>query len=97
MLFRKTPDDVVEIDLDLDELDITAAESKATYPEIKAYVLEHFGLKIPSLYIAQVKRMCGLNVGESYNLPKSDGRPQPQVPPEKENAIREALKYFAMI
>ncbi len=74
---EKTPDDVVAINLDLDELDITAAESKATYPEIKAYVQEHYGLKIPSLYIAQVKRKCGLDVGENYNLPKSDGRPQP--------------------
>ena len=97
MLSRKTPDDVVEIDLDLDKLDITAAESKATYPKIKAYVQEHYGLKIPSLYIAQVKRKCGLDVGENYNLPKSDGKLQPQVPPEKEDAIREALKHFAMI
>lgn len=97
MLSRKTLDDVVEIDLDLDELDITAAESKATYPEIKAYVQEHYGLKIPSLYIAQVKRKCGLDVGDNYNLPKSEGKLQPQVPSEKENAIREALKHFAMI
>ncbi len=94
-LSRKIPDDVVEIDLD--ELDITAAESKAPYPEIKAYVLEHYGLKVPSLYIAQVKRKCGLDVGENYNLLKPGGRPQPQVPPEKEEAIREAFKHFGMI
>ena len=86
-----------EIDLDLDELDITAAESKATYPEIKEYVLEHFGLKVSGLYIAQVKRKCGLDVGENYNLPKPGGRPQPQVSPEKEEAIREAFKHFGMI
>lgn len=96
-LSRKTPDDVIEIDLDLDELDITAAEAKATYPEIKDYVLNHHGLKVSSLYIAQVKRKCGLEVGENYNLPSPNGRPQPQVPPEKEAAIRDALKYFAMI
>ena len=90
-------DDVIEIDLDLDELDITAAESKATYPEIKEYVLNHHGLKVSSLYIAQVKRKCGLEVGENYNLPSPNGRPQPQVPPEKEAAIRDALKYYAMI
>ena len=96
-LSRKTPDDVIEIDLELDELDITAAESKATYPEIKEYVLKHHGLKVSSLYIAQVKRKCGLEVGENYNLPSPNGRPQPQVPPEKEEAIRDALKYLAMI
>ena len=96
-LSRKKPDDVIEIDFELDELDITAAEAKATYPEIKDYVLNHHGLKVSSLYIAQVKRKCGLEVGEHYNLPSPNGRPQPQVPPEKEAAIRDALKYFAMI
>ena len=96
-LSRKRPDDVIEIDFELDELDITAAEAKATYPEIKDYVLNHHGLKVSSLYIAQVKRKCGLEVGEHYNLPSPNGRPQPQVPPKKEAAIRDALKYFAMI
>lgn len=96
-LSRKRPDDVIEIDFELDELDITAAEAKATYPEIKDYVLNHHGLKVSSLYIAQVKRKCGLEVGEHYNLPSPNGRPQPQVPPEKEAAIRDALKCFAMI
>ena len=96
-LSRKMPDDTIEIDLDLDELDLTAAESKATYPEIKEYVLKHHGLKVSSLYIAQVKRKCGLDMGENYNLPSSDGRPQLQVTPEKETAIRDALKHFAMI
>jgi 23S rRNA (uracil1939-C5)-methyltransferase len=96
-LSRKIPDDVIEIDFDLTEMDITTVESKATYPEIKEYVWKHHGLKVSSLYIAQVKRKCGLEVGENYNLPSPGGRPQPQVPPEKEDAIREALKYFAMI
>lgn len=96
-LSRKMPDDIIEIDLDLDELDLTAAEAKATYPEIKEYVLKHHGLKVSSLYIAQVKRKCGLDVGVNYNLPSPEGRPQLQVPPEKETAIRDALKHFAMI
>ena len=87
----------VEVELNLDELDLTAAESKATYEEIKAYVLEKFGLKVSSLYISQVKRKCGLDVGQNYNLPKKENAKVPQCPPEKEAAIMEALKYFGMI
>ena len=94
---RKTPDDTIEVDLDLDELDITAAESKATYQEIKDYVLKESGLKVSSLYISQVKRKCGIEVGENYNLPKSENARVPQCPKEKEEAIKAALKYFAMI
>ena len=78
-------------------MDLTAAEAKATYPEIKEYVLKHHGPKVSSLYIAQVKRKCGLDVGVNYNLPSPEGRPQLQVPPEKETAIQDALKHFAMI
>lgn len=74
-----------------------AAESKVTYPEIKEFVLDRYGLKVSSLYIAQVKRKCGLDVGENYNLPKAGSRLQPQVSPETEEAIKTALKYFAMI
>ena len=96
-LSRKIPDDVIEVDLNLDELDITASESKATYPEIKEYVLQNYGLKVSSLYITQTKRECGLEVGEHYNAAKPDGRPQPQMPPEKEAAIMAALKHFRMI
>ena len=82
----------------MDELDLTAAEKKATYQEIKDFVLEHTGLKVSSLYISQVKKKCGLEVGKNYNLPKSeDARQAPNCPPEKENAIREALQYFGMI
>lgn len=87
----------IEVELELSELDATAAETKASYPEIKAYVEEKYGLKVSSLFIAQVKRKCGLEVGKNYNLPAPDGRPQPQVTPGKEAAIREALKHFAMI
>lgn len=87
----------IEVELNLDELDLTAAESKATYDEIKAYVLEKHGLKVSSLYISQVKRKCGLDVGQNYNLSKKEDAKVPQCPPEKEAAIMEALKYFQMI
>lgn len=87
----------VEVELNLDELDLTAAESKATYDEIKAYVLEKYGLKVSSLYISQVKRKCGLDVGQNYNLSKKENAKVPQCPPEKEAAIMEALKHFQMI
>ena len=94
---NKKPDDTIEIDLDLDELDATSAELKATYQEIKDYVLKEFGLKVSNLYISQVKRKCGIEVGENYNLPKSENARVPQCPKEKEEAIKAALKYFAMI
>ena len=87
----------IEIDLSMDELDLTAAESKATYDEIKAYVLEKHGLKVSSLYISQIKRKCGLDVGQNYNLSKKEDAKVPQCPPEKEAAIMEALKYFQML
>ena len=96
-LLAQKPDDTIEIDLDLDELDATSAEMKATYQEIKDYVLKEFGLKVSSLYISQVKRKCGIEVGENYNLPKSENARVPQCPEEKEDAIKAALKYFAMI
>ena len=97
LLSQQKPDDTIEIDLDLDELDATSAELKATYQEIKDYVLKEFGLKVSSLYISQVKRKCGIEVGENYNLPKSENARAPQCPKEKEDAIKAALKYFAMI
>lgn len=87
----------IEVELNLDELDLTAAESKATYDEIKAYVLEQFGLKVSSLYISQVKRKCGLEVGENYNLAKSENVKVPTCPPEKEKAIMAALEHFQML
>lgn len=97
LLSQQKPDDTIEIDLDLDELDATSAELKATYQEIKDYVLKEFGLKVSNLYISQVKRKCGIDVGENYNLPKSENARVPQCPKEKEDAIKAALKYFAMI
>ena len=87
----------IEVELNLDELDLTAAESKATYEEIKEYVLEHTGLKVSHLYIAQVKQKYGIIERENYNKPKSENSRQPKCPPEKEAAITDALKYFGMI
>ena len=87
----------IEVELEMSEMDLTTAESKATYEEIKDYVLEHMGLKVSSLYIAQVKQKCGIIERENYNLPKSENTRQPKCPPEKERVIREALKYFKMI
>ena len=87
----------IEIEVKMDELDLTSAESKATYEEIKAYVLEHTGLKVSHLYIAQVKQKYGIIERENYNKPKSENARQPQCPPEKEKAITEALRHFGMI
>lgn len=87
----------IEVELNMDELDLTSAESKATYDEIKGYVLEKHELNVSSLYISQVKRKCGLDVGQNYNLSKKEDAKVPQCPPEKEAAIMEALKYFQMI
>lgn len=87
----------IEIEVTMDELDLTAAESKATYEEIREYVLEHTGLKVSHLYIAQVKQKYGIIERENYNKPKSEDAKQPQCPPEKEKAITEALHHFGMI
>ncbi|RHP43183.1 23S rRNA methyltransferase [Clostridium sp. AF32-7AC] len=87
----------VNVRLDMDELDLTSAESKATYEEIKEYVFEHTGLKVSHLYIAQVKQKYGIIERENYNKPKSENVRQPKCPPEKESAIIDALRYFGMI
>ena len=88
----------VNVRLNMDELDVTSAESKATYEEIKSYVAEHYdGMKVSNLYIAQIKRKYGIEVGENFNLPKSKDTRQPQCPKEKEDAIVEALEHFKMI
>lgn len=97
LLSQQKPDDTIEIDLDLDELDATTAETKATYEEIKAYVWDKHHLKVSSLYISQVKRKCGLEVGQNYNLSKSESSKVPKCPPEKEAVIMGALKHFQMI
>lgn len=87
----------ITVDLKMDELDVTAAENKATYEEIREYVKEHTGLNVSNLYIAQVKRKCGIKERQNYNKPKAENPKQLKCPPEKEKAIREALKYFKMI
>ena len=88
----------VNVRLDMDEMDLTAAESKATYEEIKKYVAEYNdGMKVSNLYIAQVKRKCGIELAENFNIPRSEGAKQPQCPKEKEEAIIGALKAFQMI
>lgn len=97
LLSQRKADDVIEVEIELDELDLTSAESKATYAEIKDYVLNKHGLKVSNLYISQVKRKCGIEVGENYNLPKSEDSRQPQCPEEKEKAIKDALEHFGMI
>ena len=87
----------IEVDLDLDELDATSAETKATYHEIQQYVLKETGLMVSNLYIAQVKKKCGIDVGKSFNKPKSENAKQPKCPEDKEKAIKDALKHFGMI
>ena len=87
----------IEVDVSMDELDVTAAESKATYNEIRDYVWEHHQLKVSNLYIAQVKEKCGIKKRENYNKPKSNYNRQPRCPSEKETAIRDALKFYKII
>ena len=95
---KQKPDDYINVTIELDNVDITSAETKATYDEIKKYVAEHnAGMKVSNLYISQVKRKCGIEVGKNYNLPKNEDSRQPQCPEDKESAIVEALKHFKMI
>lgn len=86
----------INIDVDVEEL-VQDKRGTATYGQIKDYVLEHSGLKVSSLYIAQVKQKYGIIERENYNKTKSENVKQPQCPPEKEKAITEALKHFGMI
>ena len=87
----------VNVTLDMDELDVTSAESKETYEEIKDYVLEKHGLQVTNLYIAQVKRKCGIIERENYNKSQKKDAKQPQCPEDKEKAIRDALEHFGMV
>ena len=87
----------IRVEFSLEDMDMSEFQDGATYPQIKEYVLEHTGLKVSNLYISQIKRKCGIGVGKNYNLPKSEDSRQPQCPPEKEKAIREAFKHFGMI
>ena len=87
----------IRVEFSLEDMDMSEFQDGATYTQIKDYVLEHGGLKVSNLYISQIKRKCGIEVGKNYNLPKSEDSRQPMCPPEKEKAIREAFKYFGMI
>ena len=95
---KQKPDDYIDVTIELDDVDITSAETKATYDEIKKYVAEHnASMKVSNLYISQVKKKCGIEVGKNYNLPKNEDSRQPQCPEDKERAIVEALEHFKMI
>ena len=96
LLVLRNPVTHINIDVDVEEI-VQDKRGLATYGQIKDYILEHSGLKVSSLYIAQVKQKCGIIERENYNKPKSDDARQPQCPPEKEKAIKEALKHFGMI
>lgn len=97
LLFQHKPDTTIEVDLDISELEVSSAETKATYEEIKSYVLKKFGLKVSNLYIAQVKRECGIVERINYNLPKTEGNRVPQCPEDKRKAIKDAFIHFQMI
>lgn len=97
LLCRKDIDNHIEVKLELDEEDVTKAESKGTYENIKEYVLSKYGFKVSTLYIAQIKRKCGLELGENYNKSKKENSKVPECPKEKEDAIMDALRHFGMI
>ncbi len=87
----------VKVDFSLEDMDLSEFKGKATYEQIKAYVLEQTGLKVSSLYIGQIKKKCGLDVGENFNLPKSENARQPQCTQQKEEAIMQAFKHFGIV
>ncbi|EJV01179.1 23S rRNA (uracil-5-)-methyltransferase RumA [Enterococcus faecalis ERV129] len=97
LLSKLDVDKHINIEIELDELDLTSAESKATYAQIKEYVWNKFQLKVPTLYIAQIKRKCGIELREHYNKSKKEKQIIPQCTPEKEEAIMDALRHFKMI
>ena len=97
LLSQQKADDYVEVELELDELDVTSAESKATYQKIKDYVKDKYGVNVHTSYIAQVKRMCGLDMGENYNKSKKENPEVKKCPQEKVEYIKDALRYFKII
>ncbi|HGI4011502.1 TPA: 23S rRNA (uracil(1939)-C(5))-methyltransferase RlmD [Streptococcus agalactiae] len=97
LLSKLDVDKHIDVEIKLDELDLTSAESKATYAQIKEYVWNKFGLKVPTLYIAQIKKKCGIKLREHYNKSKKEKQVIPQCTPEKEEAIMDALRHFKMI
>ena len=97
LLSKLDVDKHISVKIELDELDLTSAESKATYAQIKEYILEKFGLKVSALYIAQIKKKCGIELRENYNKSKKEKQVIPQCTSEKEEAIMDALRHFKMI
>ena len=97
LLSKLDVDKHIDVEIKLDELDLTSAESKASYAQIKEYILEKFDLKVSTLYIAQIKKKCGIVLRENYNKSKKEKQVIPQCTPEKEEAIMDALKHFKMI
>ncbi|HEO0858050.1 TPA: 23S rRNA (uracil(1939)-C(5))-methyltransferase RlmD [Streptococcus agalactiae] len=97
LLSKLNVDKHISVEVELDELDLTSAESKATYEQIKEHILNKFGLKVSALYIAQIKKKCGIELRENYNKSKKEKQVIPQCTPEKEEAIMDALRYFKMI
>ncbi len=97
LLSKLDVDKHIDVEIKLDELDLTSAESKATYAQIKEYILEKFNLKVSTLYIAQIKKKCGIELREHYNKSKKEKQVIPQCTPEKEEAIMDALRHFKMI
>lgn len=97
LLSKLDVDKHISVKIELDELDLTSAESKATYAQIKEYILEKFGLKVSALYITQIKKKCGIELRENYNKSKKEKQVIPQCTPEKEEAIMDALRHFKMI
>lgn len=96
-LVRKKPDTYLDVKIDMSELDTTPAETAATYQEIKDYIQEKHGVKVSSLYIAQVKEKLGIKERECYNKSKSEHARQPQCPEAKSNLVTDALMHFQMI
>lgn len=97
LLFQRKPDAQIEVNLEISKLELSNVETKATYEEIKSFVLEKHGLKVTNLYIAQVKRECGIVERENYNLPKNEDGRVPQCPEDKRQAIKAAFRHFKMI
>jgi len=97
LLSKLKTDKHIDVELEMDELDLTAAESEATYAELKQYVLDKYGLKVSSLNIAQIKAKCDIGKRENYNKAKNENVKEPNCTEEKENAIKDAFKHFQMI
>lgn len=97
LLSQRRPDTTIDVNLNISELEVSRAETKATYEGIKSYILKKHGLKVTNLYIAQVKRESGIVERENYNLPKTEGNRVPNCSQDKREAIIDAFRHFKMI